>query len=45
MRSIVGARRVRMEIVGGAGCGFREERALATGLMLVSPVECGIYNS
>lgn len=37
-------RRIRMEIVGCLGCGFREERAPATGQTLASPAECDLCN-
>ncbi len=37
-------RRVRMDIVGCTGCGFREERLPATGTAPASPGECDICN-
>jgi len=37
-------RRVRMEIFGCAGCGFREERLPATGTAPASPGECDVCN-
>jgi len=37
-------RRVRMEIVGCTGCGFREERVPDTGQAPASPAECDFCN-
>ena len=37
-------RRVRLEIVGCTGCGFREERVPATGQAPASPAECDLCN-
>jgi hypothetical protein len=37
-------RRVRMDIFGCAGCGFREERPPATGTAPASPGECDVCN-
>lgn len=37
-------RRIRLEIVGCTGCGFREERVPATGTAPASPAECDRCN-
>lgn len=37
-------RRVRMDIVGCTGCGFREERLPSTGTAPASPGECDVCN-